>query len=168
MAQPTGELKYWEPRQIRNRHLAIMEEMVASPNMSQGELAQKMGYTQSRLSIIVNSPLFKYAFEGYRRQHMEKVSDLVAEATTAALKFCKEVVEQKGLEVPLRQVSARDILNLGHAKAVEKSARLEIGAQVPAEMIEALRPVMEELKVPFAPKRFFQKPPEREGDDVGE
>jgi hypothetical protein len=159
-------VKYWEPQTVRNRHFSIMEKMVAQPHMTQNQLAEQMGYTPSRFSIIVNSPLFKFAFESYRRSHMEKISDLVVEATTSALKFSKAVVENVDVETPLRQVSAKDILGLGHAKAVDRTASLTVSAQVPAELLESLRPILEEVAQPFTPKRFFIKPPEK--DEVSE
>lgn len=160
--------KSWEPQKIRNRHLAIMEAMVTQPTLSQGQLAAQLGYSQSRLSIIINSPLFQYAFEAYRRKHMEKISDVVADATVAAVKFNKRVIENENVEIPIKQVSARDILGLGHAKAVERSANLNVSTQVPADLLESLRPLLEEVKQPFAPTRHFMKPPEKEGEDSGD
>lgn len=159
--------KYWEPQKIRSRHLSIMEVMLANPQMNQNEIAAMLNFTPSRLSIIVNSPLFVYAMEGYRRKHMDKLSDLVAEATTEALKFSTGVLKNQNEATQLRQTSARDILALGHAKAVEKTASLALSASVPPELLAALGPILEEIKQPFAPKRFFVKPPEK-SDEAAE
>lgn len=46
--------------EVRWHHDAIIDEMIANPAQSQGELARKFGFTQSWMSIIVNSDAFKH------------------------------------------------------------------------------------------------------------
>lgn len=159
------EERYYDPQKLRNRHLAIMEELVANPRMDQNEMAQRMGITPSRFSVIVNSPLFLYAFAEYRKTHMDKISDLAAEATTVALRFSKEVVENKEVVIPIRQVSARDILSQGHAKAVEKRATLNVDVPLPPEALGRLEAILSEVAVPFKPTRTLTVPQEG-GEDV--
>ena len=157
--------KYYQPQKLRNRHLAMMEELLANPEVSQNDLAQKLGLTPSRFSIIINSPLFQYAFKEYRRDHMEKISDLVADATTAAIKFSKDVIENQNVEMATRQVSARDILSQGHAKAVEKRANLNLDVPVPVEALKGLDKVLAEVATPFKPTRSLSVPQGGEDED---
>ena len=154
---PTTE-RYYDPQRLRNRHLAIMEQMVGNPQLNQDQMAQKLGYTSSRFSIIVNSALFQYAFAQYRKTHMDKISDLTAEATTAALKFSKEIIENRNVDVGCRQVSARDILSQGHAKAVERRANLNVGVPLPPDALGRLESILGEVSIPFKPTRTLVVP----------
>jgi len=44
---------------VRYTHDAIIDEIIAFPSISQGELCKLFGFTQSWMSIIVNSDAFK-------------------------------------------------------------------------------------------------------------
>lgn len=148
------EKKYWEPQEIHSRYLAIMELMLARPDMNQNQIAESLGYNAARLSVIVNTPLFKLAFNEYRREHMRKVSDLIADATVEAIQFHQQVMKGKIYnddgttrevdDVQIRQMSARDILAQGHAKAADK--HIGIGVTANAEQLEVLAQVMKEFK----------------------
>src|SRR3972149_7853792 len=89
------EQKYYQPETVRSRHLAVMDLMLARPDMNQNEIAERLKYTPSRLSIIVNSPLFKLAFKEYRKQYEGTLTDnlceLITEATKEAVQFHREV-----------------------------------------------------------------------------
>ena len=160
--------KYYSPKTLRNRHMAIMEELMANPKADQNEIAEKLGYTVSRFSIIVNSPLFVYAFKEYRKTHMEKISDLVTEATTAALQFSKDVIENKEMDVKSRQESARDILSQGHAKAIDKKVSANFEVPIPLEALGGLEKILAEVAQPFKVSRLLTLPPENGGEQDGE
>lgn len=49
-----------EIAKVRYTHDAIIDEIIAFPAISQGELARKFGFTQSWMSIIINSDSFQY------------------------------------------------------------------------------------------------------------
>jgi hypothetical protein len=44
---------------VRYTHDGIIDEIIAFPAISQGELASRFGYTQSWMSIIINSDAFQ-------------------------------------------------------------------------------------------------------------
>lgn len=44
---------------VRYTHEAIIDEIIADPSISQGELAARFGFSQSWMSIIINSDSFK-------------------------------------------------------------------------------------------------------------
>lgn len=48
-----------EIQKIRYTHDAVIDEIIANPAISQGELAARFGYTQAWMSIIVNSDAFQ-------------------------------------------------------------------------------------------------------------
>jgi hypothetical protein len=55
---------------IRLRHQAIADWLIANPDRSQGECAQAFGITQAWLSVIVNSDIFRE----YLQQRLNEVS----------------------------------------------------------------------------------------------
>lgn len=48
-----------EIAKVRYTHDAMIDEIIAFPSISGGELAQRFGYTQAWISIITNSDAFK-------------------------------------------------------------------------------------------------------------
>ena len=99
---------------------------------------------------------------------MEKISDLVAEVTVAALKFSKDVIENKELEIKARQESARDILSQGHAKAIEKRSSLNLDVPFPVEALGGLEKILAEMAQPFKASRLLTLPPSNGGEQDGE
>ena len=158
-ADATVKHRSYSPKTLRNRHLAIMEELVRNPKLDQNEIVENLGYTPSRFSVIVNSPLFLFAFKEYRKNHMEKISDLIVEATTAAILFSKSVLEDTGIDVKARQESARDILSQGHAKATERKAVANFDVQIPVEALGGLEKILTEMAQPFTPTRSLMVSP---------
>ena len=146
--------------ELRNRHFNLMDAMILHPEMNQNELAELLNYSPSRFSIIVNSPLFKLAFAEYRRKHEANISSLAVEASSAALRFSMGILEDKEVPVPIRQLSARDILSQGHAKAIERRAEMKLEGEIPKEFFESLSGVAKELGVEFKPTRLLQRPDE--------
>jgi len=121
-------------KSLNNRHLAIMDMLIAMPHLTHNEVADAVGMTASTVSVIVRSDLFQLAFAEYRREHQKSVSELAIEATREAIEFERGMIRgvipgPNGEEifvndVQLKQASAKDILSLGHAKAVERSVSL--------------------------------------------
>jgi hypothetical protein len=169
-ATNVGEQKYWEPNAVRSRHMAIMDLMLARPDMNQNEIAERLRYTPSRLSIIVNSPLFKLAFAQYRSKFENDLStslvDLITDATKEAVQFSRDVVKDTETPMQLRQASARDILNQGHVKAavsmhVDRRSS-EVRLDIPFEALASLREVILEAKKPVDVGRRTFRPREEE------
>jgi hypothetical protein len=175
-AMNVGEQKYWEPNTVRSRHMAIMDLMLARPDMNQNEIAERLNYTPSRLSIIVNSPLFKLAFAQYRTKFENELStnlvDLITDATKEAVQFSRDVVKDTGVPINLRQTSARDILNQGHVKAavsmqVDRRSS-EVRLDIPFEALASLREVILEAKKPVdVGRRTFRPPVEDDNQPEG-
>lgn len=147
-------------QELKNRHFAIMDALIAYPSKTNKEHAEQLGYSEGRFSIITNSTLFRYAFAEYRRKFTDDLREKVVEATLSAVRFSKEIIEDTNTPTQLRQISARDILMQGHAKAVEKSARLNVDVEIPAELLTNLDAIKKEFEIPFTPKKLFLKPEE--------
>jgi hypothetical protein len=126
----------FEPQKLNHRHKAIMDLLIANPWMSKAEIASVLEITPQCVYDVTNSELFELAFEEYKKAHSQKISDLAAEATVEAIKFQKgggegripdpEYPEKDIIvkDIQLRQISARDILSLGHGKAIDRSMNL--------------------------------------------
>ena len=119
----------------------------------------------------MNDPVFKLAFDGYRAQHSEKVSNLraeldnsIKEATKSAIKASVNIIEAKDVPAVIQQVSISQILAQGHAKAVERSAHMEI--PVPPDMLRELMQVSREMLTPLVPVKRLEKVKEEDVVDV--
>lgn len=151
---------------LRNRHFGVMDVLIAHPEWTQKEVAEALGYSESWLSQMMNSSLFKTAFTAYRRRFEEDLRESIVKATRAAIEVSLEIMQDKNSPAVIRRQSAKDILDQGHAAAVSKSASLSLSAEVPAELLPRLDAVMKELDLPYAPKKLIERPdePEKEID----
>lgn len=70
------------PDNLRYRHQAIADEMLANPMANQNQIAEKLGYTPSWISTVINSDAFQ-AY--YRERRAEWDSELASKAHTRAL-----------------------------------------------------------------------------------
>ena len=144
-------------QKLKHRHIAIMEMMVQFPELTQSQIAEKLGYSPSRFSYIVNSPLFQMAFQEFRKRHQQNLSERVLRITEEALKASEEIIKDKNVSIPIKQITIRDILNLGHAKAVEKKASITATAELGQEALEQLLSVARELQQPFTPTKGLER-----------
>ncbi len=158
---------------VRNKHRALMDLMISKPWLNQNELAKIVGYEPNWVSSILRSARFIEKFEERRNQHEESLSLRVVavrtkqlDATCDALDISREIMGNKGVEIPIRQESIRNILDLGHAKAVERSASLNANIQIPPEIIKSLGVLAEEISQPFVPKRLLKRKDEPTDQDI--
>lgn len=149
----------------KNRRMALMELMILHPELSGKELGAMVQLSKSRTSAIMHDPIFVLAFERYREQHSNKISDMraeldnqIKEATQSAIQASVDIIEAKNKDaVPIvvKQVSISQILAQGHAKAIERSAHMEI--PVPQELIRELLSVSREMLTPIIPVKRLEK-----------
>ena len=144
-----------------NKHRAIMEFMLAHPVVPPAEIAKIFGMTKNHLSIIINSDVFKQAFDKLRQEMRQKLIERVvdlnapaAEATVVALDTHTELMQNTALAPIVRQASADSVLDLGHAKAITKTASLNANVEVPPEAIKALTELAAKLATPFNPPKL--------------
>lgn len=150
----------------KNRRMALMELMILHPELSGKEIGAMVQLSKSRTSAIMHDPMFVLAFEKYREQHSNKVSDLraeldnqIKEATRSAIKASVDIIEDSNKEAPLpivvKQASISQILAQGHAKAIERSAHMDI--PIPQELIRELLSVSKEMLLPIIPVKRLEK-----------
>lgn len=60
-------------QKIRFTHDAVIDEIIANPSISQGELSVKFGFTQSWMSIIINADAFQERLAERKAQLVDPV-----------------------------------------------------------------------------------------------
>ena len=100
---------------VRYTHDAIIDEILVDPAISQGELARRFGYSQTWMSIIVNSDAFKARLA-------ERKGELVDPAIRASIEERLESLAKRSLDrlmdriessVPLKPMELVAIAKLG-------------------------------------------------------
>lgn len=85
--QPVKGLSY--------RHEAIIDYMLANPDMNKGEIAEALGYTVSYFSILINSDLFQAEFRARRDEFSETLSDRTQRKLFSVTEKAAKVVEEQ-------------------------------------------------------------------------
>lgn len=83
---------------VRYTHDAMIDQLIARPEMSQGELATMFGFTQAWISIIVNSDAFK-------KRMTERKATLVDPMISATVNDRLLAVTNRSLEVLAEKLS---------------------------------------------------------------
>ena len=78
-------------RKIRYTHDAVIDEIIATPEISQGELALKFGFTQSWMSIVINS-------DAFQERLAERKAQLVDPRLIASIEDRLGAVAQRSLD----------------------------------------------------------------------
>ena len=141
-----GRIPYLEtPAQalqlIRPRHREIMRRLVVG--QSQKEIAEEMGLSLGRLSIIINSPLFKAELmkmeKDVRAKAVETIGDVsvrIAKLQNPAVDILEHIIfdKEKKIGIKLRKDTALDVLELSGSG---KKKRNEEGMNDFAQFIAA-------------------------------
>jgi hypothetical protein len=123
-----------EIQKVRWNHEAVIDAMIANPDMSQNEIAAMMGYSPPWLSIIINSDAFQ-----------EKLSERRAEVIDPMLRATIEDrlrgVAAKAAEVILENLHAAPTPKVA-LQALEVTTRaLGYGAKTGTEVNLNIQPV---------------------------
>lgn len=76
-------------------HEAIFEWMISNPEASLRQCAEAFKVTQSWLSVIINSDVFKERFADRRDEHFSNVSRNVAEQVNGLASLSLDVLEER-------------------------------------------------------------------------
>ena len=120
---------------LQPRHLEIMRRLVLGQR--QVDIAQDMGITQSRLSIIVNSPLFQLnmrELQNRRNENIIKIQDELIEAGLKGVRLHNRVICDNEMPIETRQRSATSVLNIvGRVVKTEQGGSSNEGSDQPYE-----------------------------------
>lgn len=94
-AEPVGAKP---PKQVSYSHDAVIDLIIANPGASQGAIAAKMGYTQSWLSTVMSSDVFKARLA-------ERRAEIVDPALVTTVKERMEALASRSVEVLLEKLA---------------------------------------------------------------
>ena len=104
-----------EIAKVRYTHDAVIDEILANPSVSQGELSARFGFTQAWMSIIINSDAFK-------ERLAERKGELVDPKIAASIAERLDAVARRSLDKLLEKLDSP--LNL---KPLELVAMAKLG-----------------------------------------
>lgn len=143
---------------LTRKHIGIIDVMLVSPNLNHTQIAKMAGVSRTTISHLVNSALFQEEYDRRREKHEREMSRVLAHkivsATVDAVEKSREIINGEEIPIPIIQASIRDILDQGHAKAIERKA--SVSAVVPLELLAGLRSIAEEVAIPFESKRLLK------------
>lgn len=125
---------------VRPRHREIMRRLVCG--QTQRDIAREMGLGEARLSIIVNSPLFKVELRKMERDVRAKAVDSIGDVASRIAKLQKPaldvlekiVIDDKGVApLRLKRDAAMDILELAGTKRHKNEEGMNDFAQFVSE-----------------------------------
>jgi DNA-binding MarR family transcriptional regulator len=85
---------------VRYTHDGIIDEIIAFPAISQGELASRFGYTQSWMSIIINS-------DAFQERLAERKGELVDPKIRASVSDRLEALAKRSLDKLLERLDTQ-------------------------------------------------------------
>lgn len=149
-----------ERKHLRWYYFAIMDWMIANPGKPLRECAAHIGRTPSTLSIIINSDMFKAAFEERKRQFQMQHDLGIIEKTTkvanASLDALLEAVEKKRDKIPidvLNDIAESSLTRLGYgitpnqpSMQVNVNGQATIIAPVSMQDLEEARMAMRQVQ----------------------
>ena len=119
------------PQKVNYTHEALVELMVAHPELNQNELAKYFGYTPAWLSTIVCSDAFQAKLAQRREEIIDPVLRLTVEERFKALVNRSFEVLQEKLSGPASTVSDNVAIRVAEMGGRVLAVRAAQGAQAP-------------------------------------
>lgn len=108
-----------EIAKVRYTHDAIIDEILVRPDVSQGELAKRFGFTQTWMSIIINS-------DAFQERLRERKGELIDPAIVASIEDRLNTLAKVSLDALLERVERNKSLPLKTMELVS-IAKLGVG-----------------------------------------
>lgn len=140
-------LKYWEPKELRERHRIAIR--LHACGMTNNRIAETLGYTPSRISIILNDP----RAEAVRMEMSSLVTDNLDNIGLRLQFYAGEALTEvvdlmRGADSEgVRQKSAFDILDRAGYNKIEK--HISATTNIPEDKVAQLLGTLEETKKIF-------------------
>lgn len=133
------------PAKFNYWYEALIDLLIANPEMLQSERARRLGRTQAWVSMIENSDSFKERYALRRANHSSRVSQLVEDklhnVTNLALDKLKDALETKDIK-PEFALDATDTLlqRLGYTGKSEKAAAPQPSGPMIIQVVNPVSP----------------------------
>lgn len=139
-----ADFKDWEPEVFGQRHkLAVL--MHAS-GMRNKEVAEALGYTQSRVSVILNDPRARAVLETHAQELADSLQDVRLRLKYYANEALDEIIDEvrHAEDARVRQRAAFGILDRAGYSKIEK--KFVASAQVDADAARVMADALHESK----------------------
>lgn len=139
-----AEFKEWEPEVFSQRHkLAVLMQAAGLKNW---EIAEELGFSESRVSVILNDPRARAVLEQYSREVVDSLTDVRLRLKYYANEALTEVVEEmRHSDDPrVRQRAAFGILDRAGYSKIEK--RFVATAQVDPDAARLMADALHESR----------------------
>lgn len=138
-AQPTKSALHNMPKKIRPRHRMVV--MLAEAGWTNKQIAESTGYTESRVSIILNAKHPELL--RVRAEFASKVADTIDDTANRLKLYANEMLDtmvyharQKEAQPQNSRMAARDILHMAGYSPVRRQVNVEIPVPA-AELLTA-------------------------------
>jgi hypothetical protein len=98
---------------VKYHHDAMIDEIIAFPTISQGELAARFGFTQSWMSIIVNS-------DSFQERLAERKAELIDPKIRASVEQRLDTLARRSLDKLLEKLDTQQPMTNGDLIACAK------------------------------------------------
>lgn len=105
-ATPAAERRLG-PKRLRYTHEDCIDFMIANPEVSQGALALRYGYSQGWMSLVINSDAFRARLAARRRELVDPTLEITLNERFNALTVKSLEVLQEKLSKPESEVPAQ-------------------------------------------------------------
>lgn len=104
-----------EPRVLRRgemsyRHHAIIDQMLANPHLSKGEIAERLGFTQAYFSQVINTDLFRAEYERRLREYQGDVQFSIAARLNDQAHAAMDVIDQELRRTRIDEETGEEVL----------------------------------------------------------
>lgn len=130
------------PLRLRPKHRYVI--MLAEMGYSNPEIAQMVGYSEQRVSVVRNwkgEEVDKYRADAQEKLAARTVSvaDRINDAASEMFDVMLFHARRKEKDASNSRLAARDILHMAGYSPVKKTANLNMSAQVPPEIQQAVQ-----------------------------
>jgi hypothetical protein len=111
----------WQPKRMAWWYWAVIDEMVANPDVTKQEIANRFNISIACLNLVTTSDLFRYHYLERRKELAAKVDeairDRLGEVAKKSLGYLGEVLDKKRDQMPVRdlvEISKLSLEKLGY------------------------------------------------------
>lgn len=130
--QAVRPMKWW--------HTAIIDDMILHPTDTAEVRARRLGYHKNTLYMLMNSDMFKAAYEARRSDLTSRLQDSISmrllETADLGLKVMQEKLEKKRDTIPFRDLASANeslLTKLGYASGAASAAvQVNVNAGAPS------------------------------------
>lgn len=133
--------KDYHPDTFTHRHRLVV--LLKATGLTNKQIAQELGYTENRVSVIVNDPRAPAVMESHAQEVADSLEDVRLRLKLYAQEALTEVVDEMRYceDARVRQRAAFGILDRAGYSKIEKKfvASAQVDAEAGSEIAEALR-----------------------------